>query len=182
MHSTVQPSHSTQLQVRLSNARPALSWRPSSASDCPRHGWRRNGLGGLTSEGIRALFSHLPDSQPELELPLLMALLRPAGSDPALLPPAMGPGQQTSQQIIPQQAPLPQQQQFPSTLTPGGQPLAMDTSGGSSKRPGEDGDAPPTKVLITTAPEDRSWANADHLAFPKPLEAVQWQVPAMGNS
>ena len=35
--------------------------------------------------------------------------VQPAGSDPAPLPPAMRPGQQTSQQTIPQQASLPQQ-------------------------------------------------------------------------
>ena len=50
----------------------------------------------------------------------------------------------------------------------------MDTSVGSIKRPGEDGQTTPTKVLITSAPED--WADADPNAPAKPLEAAKWMA------
>ena len=138
------------------------------------HTWlAQNGVGGLTAQAARAIFQHFLESARELDTPQLMALLR-HGQDqpqPQSLPSAPAlPGQQESQQ------PLPQQQQQPLPISPplGGQRQAMDPSMGSIKRPGEDGQTTPSKVLVTTTPE--SWADADHNAPATPLEAAKWMA------
>ncbi len=50
----------------------------------------------------------------------------------------------------------------------------MDIPMGSIKRPREDGQTTPSKVLVTTTPE--SWADADHNAPATPLEAAKWMA------
>ena len=61
----------------------------------------------------------------------------------------------------------------------GSQRQAMDTSTGSTKRPGEKEELIPAddraaKVLVTSAPED--WADADPNVPAKTLEAARWQA------